>query len=311
MKQSRNAKMVVGLFFGFSLLYTQCTNSQIKLPVNHTPTAIGLSYTSPVQNSVEAIYNNLISALKDNSAIGIVAQVNHQQNASEKGLDLLPTRVVMFGNPRLGTPLMQANQQAGLDLPQKILVYENTAGEAYAAFNSVQYLVSRHGLETASTLSTIENALSGLAKSATNSQVMPPDNSTVALNEGVKTLESSNSFSATYEKLRNAIAGNAKLHIIAELDHQQNARSVGLELNPTKLIVFGNPSLGTPLLQAGQTIGIDLPQKMLVYQDKSGAVKVAYNDPYFLAKRHDITGQDEILKQIATALHNLASAATK
>ncbi|WP_377511390.1 DUF302 domain-containing protein [Pontibacter locisalis] len=302
----------------FSLVLMQCTSKPEKQASVAEPTAMqdgykakGLAYAAGNQQKVEAIYSNLVSALEDNNAISIVAQVNHQQNASKAGMDLNPTRVVLFGNPKLGTPLMQANQQAGLDLPQKILVYEDEAGETYAAFNSVQYLASRHGLDTVSTLPKIENALSGLVKNATNSQVVNPDANSVSLNEGVVSKESTNSFTDTYEKLSKAIEGNANIKIMAELDHQQNAKSVGLELNPTKLIVFGNPNLGTPLMQAAQTVGIDLPQKMLVYQDNSGTVRVAYNDPYYLAERHGIDGQDDVLRKIADALGSLATAATK
>ncbi len=299
-------------------LLVQCTSNKEKQSAASEPIAIqdnfkanGLSYSVQAQKSAEAIYSDLISNLEANSAINLVAQVNHQQNASGAGLNLRPTRVVLFGNPILGTPLMQANQQAGLDLPQKILVYEDGSGQTYAAFNSIQYLAGRHGLDTVSTLTKIDNALKNLVEGSTNSQVETPSFKAVALNEGVKSMKSMNSFSATYEKLQKAIASNTNLKIIAVLDHQQNAKSAGLELKPTRLIVFGNPNLGTPLMQAAQTVGIDLPQKMLVYQDSSGTVRVAYNDPYFLAERHGIKGRDEILRKITDALEGLATAATK
>lgn len=307
----RNTKLGALLSLGLSLFVVGCKSSDGEVPFTDKPMAMGLSYTDNAEGSVESIYNNIVSALEANSAIGIVAEVNHQQNAQNVGLDLNPTRVVLFGNPKLGTPLMQANQQAGLDLPQKMLVYENDLGQTYAAFNSAQYIASRHGVDTVSTLPTIEMALTNLAKNATNGTVVTSDKNTVALNEGVVSMESANSFSETYEKLRSAIAGNSNLKIVAELDHQQNAKSVGLELNPTKLIVFGNPNLGTPLMQAEQTIAIDLPQKMLVYENESGKVMVAYNDPYYLAKRHGVTGEDKVLKQIQTALNNLATGATQ
>lgn len=310
MTHPKNTKLYALLCLGFSLFFMQCKSDDGKFLLKDKPTATGLSYTEEAEGSVDAVYQNIISALEANDAIGIVAQVNHEQNAADAGLELNPTRVVLFGNPRLGTPLMQANQQAGLDLPQKMLVYKNDFGEVYAAFNSAQYIASRHGLDTVSTLPAISNALTNLAQNATNGNVKMADDNTVALNEGVVSMESANSFAVTYEKLRTAVEGNANLQIIAELDHQQNAQSVGLELNPTKLLVFGNPSLGTPLMQDEQTIGIDLPQKMLVYEDENGTVRVTYNDPYYLAERHGIEEKSEVLAKIATALNNLATAAT-
>lgn len=310
MTHPKNTKLYALLCLGFSLFFMQCKSDDGKFLLKDKPTATGLAYTEEVEGSVDAVYQNIISALEANDAIGIVAQVNHEQNAAEAGLELNPTRVVLFGNPKLGTPLMQVNQQAGLDLPQKMLVYENDFGEVYAAFNSTKYIASRHGLDTVSTLPAISNALTNLAQNATNGNVKMADDNTVALNEGVVSMESANSFAVTYEKLRTTIEGNGNLQVIAELDHQQNARSVGLELGPTKLLVFGNPSLGTPLMQDEQAIGIDLPQKMLVYEDENGTVRVAYNDPYYLAERHGIEGKSEVLAKIATALNNLATAAT-
>ncbi|CAN5164004.1 hypothetical protein BH23ACT9_BH23ACT9_35530 [soil metagenome] len=64
------------------------------------------------------------------------------------------------------------------------------------------------------------------------------------------------------------------------------------------------------MLQAGQTIGIDLPQRILVFEDAGGQVFIAHNDPFFLADRHGISGQDERLQMIAMALQGLANAAT-
>jgi len=84
---------------------------------------------------------------------------------------------------------------------------------------------------------------------------------------------------------------------------------VGLDLAPTRLVVFGNPNLGTPLMQSAQTLGIDLPQKMLVYENADGEVNVAYNDPAFLAARHGVEGNADVLTTITNALNNLSEVA--
>ena len=71
------------------------------------------------------------------------------------------------------------------------------------------------------------------------------------------------------------------------------AASVGESLRPTEVLIFGNPKAGTPLMQAEQTIGIDLPLKVLVWQDAAGAVWLSHNDPAWLAKRHAIGAEGE------------------
>ncbi|MCJ8165603.1 DUF302 domain-containing protein [Pontibacter sp. E15-1] len=311
MRKTAKSYLLLPLSLCLLLLATSCKDKHGELPIEDKPAATGLAYTQKSNRSLDTVYSNIVAALQANDAIGIVAQVDHQQNASNAGLSLNPTRVVLFGNPKLGTPLMQANQQAGLDLPQKMLVYKNDIGDVYTAFNSAQYLAERHGVGTVSTLPQIEMALTKLAESATGKKVQMADDNAVALNEGILHKVSANAFPDAYAKLRTAIEANANLKIVAELDHQQNAQSVGMTLRPTKLIVFGNPNLGTPLMQAEQTIGIDLPQKMLVYEDENGAVHIAYNDPYYLAERHNISGEEETLAKIATALNALASTAAE
>lgn len=111
----------------------------------------------------------------------------------------------------------------------------------------------------------------------------------------------------TYDKLKTIIDNNPKLKILLELDHSKNAASVDLELNPTKIIMFGNPNLGTPLMQASQTVSIDLPQKIVVYTADDKSTKVAYNNPMYLKERHNIEGKDEILKTISGALNTITN----
>ena len=100
------------------------------------------------------------------------------------------------------------------------------------------------------------------------------------------------------------------LTVFARVDHAAGATEVGLPLRPTELLVFGNAKGGTPLMQSVQTIGIDLPLKALVWQDGSGTAWLSYNDPRYLAKRHDLGREDEAaLNTMGAALDALAKAA--
>ncbi len=127
---------------------------------------------------------------------------------------------------------------------------------------------------------------------------------------GIENLRSNNTFEETYSLLRSAIDTNPNLRIIAEIDHAANAAGAGLELPPTRLILFGNPNAGTPLMRTSQSIGIDLPQKMLVFEEENGRVHIAYNNINWLAQRHGLEGQEPRIEAIATLLANLATAAT-
>lgn len=124
-------------------------------------------------------------------------------------------------------------------------------------------------------------------------------------------VKSENSFDETYDALKKAIESKEPLTIVAELDHQANAKKAEMELRPTKVIMFGNPKLGTPLMKANQAMGVDLPQKMLVYEDEKGDVYVVYNKPKVLAQNHNIKGQNKVLDKVSKALKGLAETATK
>ena len=100
--------------------------------------------------------------------------------------------------------------------------------------------------------------------------------------------------------------------VFARIDHAAGAAAVGLPLRPTEILIFGNAKGGTPLMQAVQTIGIDLPLKALVWQDAAGDTWLSYDDPDWLAKRHGLSGETEVAVGILTgALAALAQAATQ
>jgi len=79
------------------------------------------------------------------------------------------------------------------------------------------------------------------------------------------------------------------LTVFARIDHAAGAGKVGKSLRPTEVLVFGNPKGGTPFMECAQSVGIDLPLKALVWEDDSSRVWMGYNDPVFIAERHDVT----------------------
>ena len=127
---------------------------------------------------------------------------------------------------------------------------------------------------------------------------------------GIITKLSQQNFENTYAKLRSIIDNNPNLKILMELDHQANAAKVDLELPPTRIIMFGNPRLGTPLMLGGDYTGLDLPQKILV-SERDGQVTLSYNDPTYLKGRHNISGKDEVLQKVTGALDKITSAASE
>ncbi len=98
------------------------------------------------------------------------------------------------------------------------------------------------------------------------------------------------------------------LVLVAKIDHAANAKSVKLELRPTRLFIFGNAKTGTPLMQCNQSVAIDLPMKGLLWQDAQGQVWFGYNDPQYLKDRHQLKQCDREINAASQAMKALAAA---
>lgn len=129
--------------------------------------------------------------------------------------------------------------------------------------------------------------------------------------DGLITMQSSFDIETTLRKLE-AVLHAKGLIVFATIDHAAGAAQVDMPLRPTILVIFGSPKSGTPLMQAAQTSGIDLPLKALIWQDAANVTWLSYNDPAWIAKRHGLQHEAEAaVNAMASALHALAIAATK
>lgn len=253
---------------------------------------------------------DLTAAIEANPNLTLVRTVDHQAAAASRNLALGPTTELFFGNPAIGTPLMQDSQVTGIDLPQKILVWEDPLGTVRVAYNAPAYLQSRHAIGgSEAQLTTVANALAGLTSVATGTEVQPVfDAGQVRPGAGLVTVESSKSPEQAFADITAALEAAPPVNIAIELEHDANAARIGLDLDPTKLVVFGNPSLGTGLMRTDQSVALDLPQKMLVWAGPDGQTRISWNDPHWVARRHRIGGHDDLLDTLAGALATFASA---
>jgi uncharacterized protein (DUF302 family) len=124
--------------------------------------------------------------------------------------------------------------------------------------------------------------------------------------EGLVALKSPYSAKETMSRLE-SIVKEHELKVFAKIDHAAGAATIGKTLRPTELLIFGNPTGGTPLMECAQTAGIDLPLKALVWEDASAQVWIAYNDPMYLAQRHSVV-TCPVAEKLAKALAGIADA---
>jgi uncharacterized protein (DUF302 family) len=124
---------------------------------------------------------------------------------------------------------------------------------------------------------------------------------------GIITRHSNHSVDDTVEKLKEILQARG-VTLFALIDHSGEAEKVGMKMPPTKLLIFGNPKGGTPLMLAAPSTAIDLPLKILVSQDAAGKVWVSYNSPTYLKERH---GLPENLLQNIAVVETLAAKAAE
>jgi len=124
---------------------------------------------------------------------------------------------------------------------------------------------------------------------------------------GIINLPSNHSVDETIQKLQGILQAKG-VTLFALVDHSGEAEKVGMKMRPTKLLIFGSPKAGTPLMLAAPSIAIDLPLKILIWEDSGGKVWVSYNSPAYLQQRH---GLPQDLLQNVAVVETLASKAAE
>ena len=223
--------------------------------------------------------------------------INHAAAAASVPLELRPTQVIYARQPRIFERLtLKRSDTVGVDLPLKFLVFEDEDGEIQITSNPVGYLVDRHDIKPKDfLLRWLQFRVNQFGKPAS----------------GLVTIPSNQTFDETVESLKTAIP-SPPFGFPLEVDFDDGPGSYPKHRGSRLpfLLVFGNPAVGTPLMQADQRIGLDLPQEYLVWEDREGGVYITWNDPFFIAARYNIQDQDARLTAIANALNNFAQIGT-
>jgi uncharacterized protein (DUF302 family) len=127
--------------------------------------------------------------------------------------------------------------------------------------------------------------------------------------DSVLTVPSAHSHAETVKRFK-ALLADKGVRLFAEIDHAAEAKQVGQALRPTLVLIFGNPKAGTPLMQSKQTIGLDLPLRVLVWEDDRAKVWLTYSPVANLTQRHQVADRDDVAKTLDAVLSCLARDAT-
>ena len=127
--------------------------------------------------------------------------------------------------------------------------------------------------------------------------------------DGIIDIKSMYGVKETADRLEGILKSKG-ITIFTRINHGENAKKVEIELRETELVIFGNPKVGSPLMQCQQSVAIDLPQKALIWKDAQETVWISYNDPHYLQNRHNISDCNEVISKIGAALAGITKAAS-
>ncbi len=224
--------------------------------------------------SVQEVVDQLTFTL-EGQGFEIVTMVNFQVAAESIGVEIRPTTVILATNPSLETPLIRWQQTVALDFPSKFLIFEDEQGEIQLEHSTVGAFIDRHEVELKD------------AKFRKYSDLL---NQFGNVGNGIVFVQSHQSVDETAEALLIRLQDLGLMIFVPNvIDFQQQAlQRGGGYIRPTRLVIFGTPAVGIPLVENMQSIGLDLPAKFLIFEDENSQVFIAFNDPRFLAKKHNL-----------------------
>ena len=299
----KNLSFLALLLFSFFVMSCNDDENIIEDIFNFPETAL---INTESDRSFDQTAADLEAAITANG-FNLVTTVDHAAAAAGAGLMLPPTKVMIFGNPMGGTQFMQQDQRVGIDLPLKVLLWEAPDNSIQISYYNAETITDRYDIDDLDDLISDVNQ-----KLATITGSGNPEEEGELLDAALflKNKETDKSFDEVYNTVRTEVTSRG-FTVVQEVDHAAAAAAVNMELRPTKVIIFGNPEGGTQLMQAERQIAIDLPLKILVWEEEDGDVNVSHYSADFLARRYDIDSLDDLRDNVDEMLEAIVDAATE
>jgi uncharacterized protein (DUF302 family) len=253
----------IGMFSSCAISNSQETTDAAEVPLN---------VTQKVDNTVSKL-NEEISSFK------LITSLDHHRMAAEVGVYTPPSIATIFSDIKIDIALIESNQLIGLDLPFKVLCYaESDTLDALIAYTSAEFIQKRHNTNPA-ILKDYTGQMEKVLKVFPDEMISKTDVSNVDEGFGVISIPSDFDFATTVTRLREIIMSQGDTKWFADIDYQMEAKTLGTEVRPTTLLLFGAPGPGGKAMITSPKIGLDaFCQKLLVYENANGDILVAYND---------------------------------
>lgn len=269
------APTLISVFIGLSSLIIGCGG----------PEPIDAQRYTATDKLIQLATENLVSS----STLQEIVDIDHSRLGGKAGSPMAPARVLIFSNPKMDAQLISINPLVALDLPFRLLAYENNTEQAEKyVYNSFDYLISRYQLDPqkVSVLrQSYEQGIGSAIRGLPSAAFTP-----FALDEmqpaGIITIKSPYDFQETLKRVNAAIDSQSDTMHFGVVDFQAAALENGIEIPSSHLILFGGPGPGGKAMADAPTLGLDgFCQKLLVWQDATGATFLSFNDLLALAER--------------------------
>ncbi len=242
----------------------------------------GLAQSSSVQTAVDKNFLELETAVVEAGATPI-ASIDHARLAKAEGLEMPASRVLIFSDPEINTPILEENVRAGLDLPFRVLSFDQD-DRPQIAYTDSQFLKVRHGLNDTQALNTFDSKLLEVLNGL---DAAPGPTNGLFADYGVIELRSQLSVPKAVERLSKAVMQQDDTVWFGEIDFSAEASHLGVELPDAVLLLFGGPAPSGVAMTGFPAIGLDaFCQKLLVYANEEGGSVVIFNDIAALAELH-------------------------
>lgn len=240
----------------------------------------------------DQLFQLLETNVREDSNVEKIVDIDHARLGAKAGSPMPPSHVLIWSSPELDARILEHNSLAAVDLPLRILAYENSeTGKGAVIYNSYEFVAQRHSLPEDAPLragyeSAIERVTKGIPESALTTFPSDPIPS-----GGLVTLKSPYDFATTQKRIMDAINSQSDTVNFGSIDFAARSQNYGVTLRPLTLVLFGGPGPGGKAMASAPTLGLDaFCQKLVIWQDEAGTVNVTFNDLLALAKRQNVSG---------------------
>lgn len=274
------------------ILFVSCSSDNKTFT---PPETTGLAFAES-EFDFATTYSGLRSNIQESELL-ITGEFDFKYHAETNGKRSRETKMILFSNPSLEAPLIKDNPEIGLEFPARLVTMLDRDKFVLVAYNNTEYLSRAYDLNDLAAVQNMEAFLAQVVSKSTGNMTMKTN--TITLGNSALNIPSRKSFNEVYNALRNTIVDAPEMNLIAEVDHKQHAKTVGVEMRANKVLIFTIGELEAGLLDRNQLTAVDLPVRILVWEDEEGKTQISWQFLDTLATRHQVdssVGQLESVK---------------